>query len=458
MELRKNEKTDKNLVELEIAVTKEEFEPAMEKSYRKNVKNINVAGFRKGKAPRKMIEKIYGSGVFYDDAINYTYGEAYDAAVAQAGLEPVAQPEVEILDISDDGYTFKAKVTVKPEVKLGQYKGLSAYKGKAEVSDEEVAAELDRMAMKVARTVGVDRPIQTGDTAKIDFEGFVDGVPFEGGKGEGFDLTIGSGQFIPGFEEQLVGHAVGEDVEVAVTFPEQYHAEELKGKAAVFQCKIHEVNETVKPELNDEFAKDVSEFDTLDALKADIREKQLKAKEESEKGQFEERVIDKMLEGMEVDLPPVMVEQQAERLINDFSQRLAMQGLSIDGYMSMNNMDIEGLKKIFMPQAERQVKVRLALDEVSKLEKIEISDADVEAELAKMAEQYKMDVEKIKSYFTNDAIRADLKVNRTVDLIRDSAIALDEEPKKEAAGEAEKPKTKKRTSKKAAEDVEKAAE
>ena len=331
MEIRKNEKTEKNLVEMEIAVGGEEFEKAMEQAYRKNVKHMNVPGFRKGKAPRKMIEKLYGESVFYDDAVNSTYPEAYYEAVTQAGIEPVSEPEININDINSEGYVFTAKITVRPEVKLGQYKGLKAVKEDASVSDEEVEKEIDRMAERVSKLVPVEnRPVQDGDSVVLDFEGFIDGVPFEGGKGEKFTLKIGSHQFIDNFEEQLIGTELNGEKEVNVKFPDDYQATELAGKQASFKCLIHEIDEPVKPEIDDEFVKDVSEFDTLEELRADIRKHLEETKEMSSRAGFEESLMDQIAASMEAEIPEIMFKNEVSTMIEDFSRRVAMQGIDFD--------------------------------------------------------------------------------------------------------------------------------
>ncbi len=454
MNLNKVEKQEKSIVELEIAVSKEEFESAMEKAYRKNVGRFNVPGFRKGKAPRKIIEKLYGRGIFFEDAINLSYPDAYDSAVAESKLDVVGRADIDIkeLDENGEGYVFTAKVPVRPEVKLGEYKGLTAEKREVAVTDDDIGEELSRLQKRASREETRDRAVEKGDTAVIDFEGFIDGVPFEGGKGESHPLVIGEGHFIPGFEDQLIGAMPNSDVDVKVTFPEDYHAKELAGKEAVFQCRVREVKETILPALDDEFAKDVSEFETLDALKEDLKKKLLETREKSAAGEFEEKVIDQIIEKMEADVPEAMYERQLDQLVEDFAQRLSMQGLELDAYLKMNQLELPALRSMFQPQAERQVKIMLALKKIAELENVTVSEEDIENEYQKLAEKYNMEVSKVKEFLPASTLKDELTVNRTVDLIRDSAKAVkpkepeektDSEPKAEAA---EKKTAKKSTS------------
>lgn len=436
MQLIKCEKKDKNVIELEISVEKDVFESACEKAYRKNVHKISVQGFRKGKAPRKIIEKIYGSGIFYEDAINICYPQAYDDAVKESGIDPVDHPEMSVVDVSNEGFTFKAAVTTKPEVSLSIYKGVEAEKAVAVVSESDIDEEIDRIAQRNARAVNVDRPVKEGDTVVFDFEGFVDGVPFEGGKAEKFSLKIGSGQFIPGFESQLEGAAAGQELDVDVTFPEDYHANDLAGKKAVFKCRIHEVSESVLPDIDDEFAKDVSELDTLAEYRESIKVKLLEARQKSADGQFEDSILEKIVDGMTADVPPVMIEHQLDRYVEDYSYRLSMQGMTLDAYLQMNQMDVQSFRKLFEEQAERQVKSKLALEEIVKLEGITVTEEEAEEEYKKIAEQYKTDVEKIKSSVSADGIKKDIAMNRAVDFIKKHAVPL--EKKTEEASDAEK--------------------
>lgn len=432
MSLISAEKTGTNQHELKVSVGKEAFAAAVEKAYRKNVKNISVPGFRKGKAPKHIIEKLYGEGVFYEDAVNSLYPEAYAAAVEEAGLEPVDRPEIEVEEVSGDGFTFKAVVTVRPEVTLGEYKGLTAEKAEANVTDAMVEAEIDRLKERNARVIAVeDRPAENGDQTVIDFEGFIDGVPFEGGKGEKFDLTLGSGQFIPGFEDQIVGKNVGDEFDVDVTFPEDYQAEELAGKPAVFKCRLHELKTKEYPEVDDEFAKDVSDFDTLAELKDDFRKKLTEAAEKRAQEEFENKLIDQVVEGMQSEIPPCMIDNKMEDLVKDFDYRLQAQGMNLETYLKYTGSGLDAFKQNFAPQAERQVKIRLALEKIVELEGLKASDEEVEAEYAKMAGTYSMEADKIKQFIPAKDIALDLAVNKAIDLVRESAKAVAPAEKKE---------------------------
>ncbi len=432
MSLISAEKTGTNQHELKVSVGKEAFAAAVEKAYRKNVKNISVPGFRKGKAPKHIIEKLYGEGVFYEDAVNSLYPEAYAAAVEEAGLEPVDRPEIEVEEVSGDGFTFKAVVTVRPEVTLGEYKGLTAEKAEANVTDAMVEAEIDRLKERNARVITVeDRPAENGDQTVIDFEGFIDGVPFEGGKGEKFDLTLGSGQFIPGFEDQIVGKNVGDEFDVDVTFPEDYQAEELAGKPAVFKCRLHELKTKEYPEVDDEFAKDVSDFDTLAELKDDFRKKLTEAAEKRAQEEFENKLIDQVVEGMQSEIPPCMIDNKMEDLVKDFDYRLQAQGMNLETYLKYTGSGLDAFKQNFAPQAERQVKIRLALEKIVELEGLKASDEEVEAEYAKMAGTYSMEADKIKQFIPAKDIALDLAVNKAIDLVRESAKAVAPAEKKE---------------------------
>ncbi len=418
MQLKGIEKKEKNQVELTIEVGKEEFEKAMEQAYRKNVGRMSVPGFRKGKAPRKIIEKLYGEGVFFEDAVNMCYPEAYDKAVEESKIQPVDHPQIMVDDISPEGFTFKATVTVKPEVKIEGYKGLTVEKGRVSVTEKDVKEELSRMVDRNARLVTVEREAKDGDTVVFDFEGFVDDKPFEGGKAENYTLGIGSGMFIPGFESQMVGKKVDEPFDVNVTFPEEYQAKELAGKPAVFKCLIHEVKETQKPELDDEFAKDVSEFDTLDELKADLKTKIREQKEKAAENEYDEKLIDAMLEHFEADIPEVMIEAQIDRIVEDFGYRLSMQGVTLDMYLKMNDMSMDAFRKLFREQAEKQVKVRLALEEIAKLENMEVTEEEMEKEYARLAEQNKIDVERVKQLLPAQSLKDDLLIQKAVELIK----------------------------------------
>ena len=434
MKLTNVEKKEKNQVALSIVVAADVFEAACEKSYRKNVRNINIQGFRQGKAPRKIIEKLYGPEVFYDDAMNECIPDAYEAAVAEAGLKVVSQPSITEVDVKDGEFLFTAVVFVKPEVSVKDYKGIEAEKEEVAVSAEDVEAELARMQTRNARQVSVEREAKKGDVVNLDFEGFVDGVAFEGGKGEKFDLELGSGMFIPGFEEQLEGKNVGDECDVNVTFPEEYNEKSLAGKPAVFKCKINEIKENQKPELDDEFAKDVSEFDTIAELKADIEKKMVESKQSSADTAFQERVMDKVIENMEAEIPDAMVETQLDRVAEDFSYRLAMQGMEFESYLKMTGMTMEQFRSVFAPQALRQVKIRLALEKIAELEGMDITEEDLNAEFDKLADNNKMDIAKVKELLAAEDLKADMLCQKANDFVIANSKAV---AKAEKAADAE---------------------
>ena len=433
MKLTNVEKKEKNQVVLSITVEADVFEAACEKSYRKNAHSINIQGFRKGKSPRKIIEKLYGPEIFYDDAMNACIPDAYEAAVEEAGLKVVSQPSITDVDVKDGEFVFTAVVYVKPEVSVKDYKVIEAEKDEAVVTAEEVEAELTRMQDRNARQVSVEREAKKGDIVNLDFEGFLDGVAFEGGKGEKFDLELGSGMFIPGFEEQLEGKKAGDECDVDVVFPETYQEKTLAGKPAVFKCRINEVKENQKPALDDEFAKDVSEFDTLADLKADIEKKQQESKTASADNAFQERVMDKVIENLEADIPEAMVETQLDRVAEDFSYRLAMQGMEFESYLKMTGMTKEQFRQVFKPQALRQVRIRLALEKIAELEGLEVTDEDLNAEFAKLAENNKMDVEKVKELLSAEDLKGDMLCQKANDFVIANAVAV---AKKEEAAEA----------------------
>lgn len=424
MNVKKVEKTDKNVVELEIEVTGAEFEEGMEKSYKKNAGKISVPGFRKGKAPRKMIEKLFGASVFFEDAVGFCYPKAYNDAVDENGLEPVDHPDVDVTDINEDGtgFTFKAKVTVKPEVALSEYKGLSGVRPSAEVLDENIAEELGRMRKKAGRLETVERQIKKGDTVVFDFEGFVDGVAFPGGEAAGYTLEIGSGQFIPGFEEQMEGLTPGIDGEVKVTFPEEYHAPELAGKEALFKVKIHEVKEEVLPELDDEFAKDVSEFDTLDELKKSISEKIAEAKKSASDLEFENSVFDSLLEKFEAEIPDIMTENRIDRIFEDLSHRLSHQGMNMQSYLAMMGMSESDMRSSMRERALREVKLDLAIEKIAELENFEITEAELDEEYSRLAGIYGMEADKLRDAVDEKAIKKDIGMRKAVELIKSSAV------------------------------------
>ena len=425
MSLVSKNNTATNKVELEIKVSAEDFDKACDKVYKRRVKRIEIPGFRKGKAPRKTIEKLYGEGFFFEEAVNDLYPEAVRSAVEEAGIEIVCPPSVDVAELSkENGVTFKAVCTTKPEVSIKDYKGIKASKEVKEVTDEDITAEIDRLRNRNARTITVeDRPAENGDSVVIDFEGFVDDVAFEGGKAEKFNLTLGSGQFIPGFEDQIVGHNAGDAFDVNVTFPEDYHAEELKGKPAVFKVVLHEINAKELPEVADEFSKKVSDFDTLDALKEDIRKRLAEANEKTASDAFENKLIDTVIENLEGEIPEEMYEVQIDEMIRDFEYRLNQQGLELNMYLQYTGMNRDSFRKTFEAQAQRRVKVRLALEKIVELEKIEATEEEIEKEYARLAEAYKMDVEKIKGIIPSADVAKDIASNKAIDLIRDSAVA-----------------------------------
>lgn len=424
MALKSSNKIDTNTYEIEVTVTPEVFTDACKSAYMKQRKSIQLPGFRKGKATQGMIEKVYGEGVFFEDALEIVYPQAVSDAISEAQLRTVDQPydlEVSVMSKAE-GVEMKMKVTVYPEVKLGEYKGLKAAMLPTEATDEDVDKELENMRDRNSRLVSVDdREAQTGDTVELDFEGFVDGVAFDGGKGENYPLELGSGSFIPGFEEQVAGHKVDEEFDVNVTFPEEYAAE-LAGKDAVFKCKIHEIKMKEMPELDDEFAKDVSEFDTLDELKADVK-KQISEKKETEaKTDFENQLMEQVIENMECEVPECMYEHRTEDMIQDYSYRLKMQGIDLDTYLSYLGQDMDAFKASFRTGAENQVKTAIALEAVVNAENIEATDEEIDAEVQKLAEQYQMDADQIKKAVSEDQLASDIKTRKALDLIVDSAI------------------------------------
>lgn len=436
MELKNTEKQEHSVVALTIEITKAEFEAAKDKAFKKTGKNITVPGFRKGKAPRKMIEKLYGEGVFFEEAFNIIYPDAMEMAVEKSGIKPVGRADVDLGDPAEEGgLTIIAKVPVEPEVELGEYKGIEVEKETVKVLQADVKAELNRMAQRNARTETVERKAKKNDTVDIDFEGFVDGVPFEGGKAEHHELTLGSGAFIPGFEDQLIGCKAGDEKDVVVTFPEEYHAKELAGKEATFKCKVHKVEETILPEIDDEFAKDVSDTcETLDDLKKEITERLKAERQEAADNAFEEKVLDAVIDGMKADIPAAMIDAQVDTIVQDFGYRLQMQGMSLEQYLKMTGTEMGAFRAMFKDQAERQVKTRLALQKVVELEGITVSDKELEEEYAKMAEQYKMEVEKVKAIVSKEALEGDLKISNALEFIKKNA-KVKKAAKKKAAEE-----------------------
>lgn len=424
MALKSSNKVETNVYELEITVDAETFTEACKKAYMKQRKSIQIPGFRKGKATQGMIEKVYGEGAFYEEALEIIYPEAVGSAFDEAGLKVIDQPtDVEFPVMNkQDGVVIKMKVTTYPEVKLGEYKSLKGKMLDTEATDEDVENELKSMQDRNSRLVTVeDRESQMGDTCDIDFEGFVDGVAFEGGKGENYPLELGSNSFIPGFEEQVAGHKAGEEFDVNVTFPEQYEPS-LAGKDAVFKCKINEIKTKELPELDDEFAKDVSEFDTLDELKADLKKQISERKEANAKTDYENQLIEQVVENMEVEIPKCMNKQKCDEMIQDYSYRLQMQGLDLNTYLQYLGQTMEQFREQFMDGAKQQVKVKLALDAIVKAENIEATEEEIAEEIAKLAEQYNMEADKIKAAVPQEQLTDDIVTRKAVDFVVDNSV------------------------------------
>ncbi len=423
----KKEDVEKNLVKLTFEVSAEDFTKAINEAYKKNAKKFNIPGFRKGKAPRAVIEKYYTEAVFYDDAINAVLPGAYESAVKEAELEVVARPEIDVEDIKKgEPVVFTALVTTKPEVKLGEYKGVEVAAVDATVTDEDVDKDIAATQQKNARMIEVDdRAVENGDIITLDFEGSVDGVPFDGGKGEDYELEIGSGTFIPGFEDQLVGAEIGADVNVNVTFPEEYHAENLKGKDAVFACKVKNIKVRELPELDDDFASEVSEFETMADYRADVRKKLEEAAENKAKAEIENEVIEKVVENAEFDLPDAMIDAQVDNTINDFAQRLQYQGMNLDMYLQYTGSNLEAMKAQFRPQAEKQVSGSLVLEAVMNAEGIETTPEELELELVDMSKKYNMELDKIKELLQDaemERIKKDLALQKTITMLVNNAV------------------------------------
>ena len=422
MSLKNTNKVETNLYEIEFDADKATFDAAVEKVYRKEVKKITVPGFRKGKAPRSIIEKMYGKGVFYEDAINEIIPNAYESAIKEAGLTVVSRPEFDIVTIDDNGVVLKAKFYVKPEVSLKEYKGFKVTKTVDEVTEENINQEIKMVRARNGRIVDVtDRAVENGDLAVIDYEGFCDGAAFDGGKAEKYELAIGSNSFIPGFEDQIIGHNIGESFDITVKFPEEYHSESLAGKDAIFKIVLHGIKKNELPELDDEFAKDVSEFDTLDEYKADIKAKLVSKNEKSAENAVEEQIINALIENLEAEIPAPMFESEAENFVRDYDSRLRMQGLDLQTYCKYTGQTLETLREQFKPMAERQVKTRLALEKIVELEAITASDEEVEAEYENLATAYGMKAEEVKKYVEADAVKADLCVKKAVDFVKANA-------------------------------------
>ena len=411
-----------NQKELEIFVDHETFEAECAKAYKKNVAKFNIPGFRKGKAPRKTIESLYGKGVFYEDAINAILPTAYPEAVKEAGLDVVSNPDIDIKAIDETGIVITAKVFVKPEITVSEYKGLAATRNAVEITDEAVDAEIERVRARNAREIEVtDRAAAMDDEVVFDFDGYVDGKQFEGGKAEKYSLKLGSGQFIPGFEDQMVGKNIGENFDVVVTFPADYHAAELASKEATFKCLIHEIKVSELPELDDEFVKDVSEFDTVDEYKADVKAKLQADAEKAEDAKVDEQLMDLVCANIVGEIPEVMYENEAENCVRDYENRLRYQGMSLDMFMKYTGQTIETLKTQFRPQAEKQVKGRLALEYIAKVENLTATEEDINTEYQKIADAYNLDIEKVKSQIDSAAIAADVVVGKAALFLRENA-------------------------------------
>lgn len=424
MSLKATNNVETNKYELEIEIAAEDFEAAIEKAYLKARKNIAMPGFRKGKAPRKLIEKEYGEQVFFEDAVNLLYAPVVNGAVEESGLELVTRPEVEVTEISkENGVKLKATCITKPEVEVKDYKGIEVEKVVNPVTDEDINKQLDALREKNVTVETVDdRAAENGDDVVIDFEGFKDDVAFEGGKAEDFTLSLGSGQFIPGFEDQIVGHNAGEDFDINVTFPDEYQVKELAGAPAVFKIKLKSISKKVMPELDDDMVKDSTEFDTVDEYKADVKKKLEEANEKHADSEVEAKIFDKVIENMTAEIPQVMFDNRVNEMISELEQRLAPQGISLDLYMQYTGQTIDTVKKAYAEQAEKQVKLRLALEKIAKLENIEVTEDELKAEFDKLAEAYKLDVDQIKQFIHDDDLKKDIAVGKAVDLIKDAAV------------------------------------
>ncbi len=422
MGLKEVKDIEKNVRELTLTIDKETFDAEVMKVYRKQASKISVPGFRKGKAPKHIIEKLYGQSFFYSDALDALFPEVYEAAVAEAALEVVSRPEVELESIDENGVVLKAKVYVKPEVVLNKYKGLSAEKEAVVVEADEIDAEIEAARKRLARVSTLtEGTAENGDEAVIDFEGFVDGVAFEGGKAEKYPLKLGSGNFIPGFEEQIVGKSVGDAFDITVTFPEEYGAKELAGKEAVFKIVLHEIKRTELPELDDEFVKDVSEFNTVDEYKADVEAKIRERKEKAAEHAYEEKLLDDLLANTEIDVPAPMVEDEIDMNVRDYEYRLQMQGGNLEMFFQYTGQTMEQLRDSFRAQSEKQLKIRLALEAIVAAEGIEASEADIEAEYVKISEGYKTDLEKVKATIAPETLVKDIVLRKAVDFIKENA-------------------------------------
>ena len=433
MALTKKEECGKNQYEIEFSVDKETFDAAVQKVYSSKKASITVPGFRKGKAPKHIIEKLYGKGIFYEDALNEVMPGAYEAAVKEAELDTVGQPEVDVVSIDEDGVVLKAKVYVKPAVEISDYLGIKVEKTAIEVTDEEVTAEVERVRERNGRTVEVtDRAAENGDTVNIDYAGTVDGVAFDGGTAKEQDLKLGSGQFIPGFEDQVVGKRIGDEFDVNVTFPTEYHAAELAGKAAVFHCVLHSIKATELPALDDEFAKDVSEFNTLDEYKVDVKANILKRKEAAADRELEEKLAEELSAKLVADIPEPMFVAETENFVRDYDNRLRSQGLDLSTYFKYTGMTLEQLREQMRPMAEKQVKVRLALEKIAELESITVSDETIDGEYQRISDAYNVPLEQVKAMIDAKDIAADMRVKAAMDLVKEKAKPAAKTAKKKA--------------------------
>ena len=424
-----------NTAKIVVEIEKQEFEVALNKAYNKMKKNIQVPGFRKGKAPRKVVEGMYGAAVFYEDAVNEIFPEIYMTAIAEQKLNVVGNPSISDMNVEENGsVVLTIESALYPEVTLGEYKGIEVVKGEVVVTDEDVEADVDRMAQRNSRIETVERPVQEGDTVVLDFEGFDNGVAFEGGKAENYSLKIGSGQFVPGFEEALIGLSAGEEKDIDVTFPENY-TPELAGKPVVFKCKIHEVKETIAPEKDDEFAKDVSEFDTMDELRADIRAKLTKSRQDNIDRAFENACVEKAAANMTAEIPACMVDEQVDKHLDQFAYQLQMSGMTMEDYAKMMGGDMGALRDSMRPMAETTVRSNVLLSAIIEAENIEVSDEEVEEEYAKVAEQYQMEIEKVKEAVSAASVKNDLASRKAVKLIVDNAVPVAQAEEAEAAVE-----------------------
>lgn len=432
MNIKSNEKKENSAFELVIEVGAAEFQSAIDKVYNRQKKSISLPGFRKGKAPRKMVEKMYGAEIFYDDAISLAYPDAYDAALKEAGIDPVAYPELEVLEVGENGFTFKATVTVKPEMSIEGYKEMTVEKAEVNVSEADVEAELKPYIDRASRLVSVEREAKAGDTAVIDFEGFKDGVPFEGGKGENFSLELGSGSFVPGFEDQVIGMKAGDEKDLDITFPENY-TPELAGAAVVFKVKVHEVKEKQEPELDDEFAKDVSEFETLDELKKDLGDKLKARRQEQSDRDFENAIIDQLIEKLQCDVPEAMVNYRADKMLENYANRIQSQGIGFEDYLRMMGLSMDDMRAQSRTAAARNVRSDLALEAVAAAEGIEITDADVDAEITRLSEENGLTEEQVRGVIKTEDIKHDLANQKALELVKASVKEIPKESVEEKA-------------------------